>query len=421
MARQIMTPAEFGQAVANKSIETPEQAAEVTVLRGFPGTVAKAVDPDNRVIEFIISDESVDRMDDRVMVEGWELEPFNANPVVLFAHDNWSPPVGRGLATFVQGTQLVSRAQFMPQDLYPFSYMLFRMYMGGYMRAVSVGFIPKSWRVPAQDEARGYGVDFVKQELTEYSCVPVPANPNALMQARGAGIDTAPMKSWAERALDELNGNGAVLDERRKTYLEQLRKDADPTGMKLIVALRQALVVEPAPEPAAETKGVCETHGEFEGAGECPKCAEDKAFIDGTCERLEAAVALLKGGADKATVTRLVGPLQEIKAGRVLSAANEDRLRTATTLLSEVLAQLEPGEDDAPADDQARGLVLRQPYVLTIREVGNEPVLSLTEPAPAAGAEDALVIDRVALAAAVRSAVDAQIQQALRRHLGRVD
>jgi hypothetical protein len=51
----------------------------------------------------------------------------------------------------------------------------------GFLRATSVGFRPKrdkySW-----NEERG-GIDFEEQELLEFSVVPVPSNPEALLSA----------------------------------------------------------------------------------------------------------------------------------------------------------------------------------------------------------------------------------------------
>lgn len=72
------------------------------------------------------------------------------------------------------------------------------------MRAVSVGFVPKKWT--RNEERAGYAVDFVEQELLEYSAVPVPANPEALLEAKSAGIDVAPMVEWAEKVLDGAAG-----------------------------------------------------------------------------------------------------------------------------------------------------------------------------------------------------------------------
>jgi len=67
------------------------------------------------------------------------------------------------------------------------------------LNATSVGFKPKEW-VFNEDRK---GVDFKTQELLEFSVVPVPSNPEALIEARSAGIDLGPYKEWAEQVLED--------------------------------------------------------------------------------------------------------------------------------------------------------------------------------------------------------------------------
>jgi HK97 family phage prohead protease len=59
----------------------------------------------------------------------------------------------------------------------------------GLLGAVSVGFRPIEWRY--MEEGRG-GVRFIQQELLEISLVPVPANPEALIEARAAAKRASP-------------------------------------------------------------------------------------------------------------------------------------------------------------------------------------------------------------------------------------
>jgi hypothetical protein len=72
-------------------------------------------------------------------------------------------------------------------DVYPFADTIFRLLQGNFLRALSVGFKPWSWTL-STDPTRPGGLDFKKQELLEISVVPVPANANALMEARAKGI-----------------------------------------------------------------------------------------------------------------------------------------------------------------------------------------------------------------------------------------
>ena len=49
-------------------------------------------------------------------------------------------------------------------------------------------------------------MDFEKQELLEFSIVPVPANADCLVEARAAGIDVEPLREWAAKTLERLGG-----------------------------------------------------------------------------------------------------------------------------------------------------------------------------------------------------------------------
>lgn len=178
------------------------------------------VDEAARTIRFIFSDGSLDRVGDTIDPRGWQLSSYLRNPVVLWAHDSLAPPIGRASNILVEGDRLCGDVEFAPPELYGFADLIFRLVKGNYIRAGSVGFLPLeySW---SSDKDREFGIDFETQELLEYSIVPVPANANALAEARAKGIDTRPLIEWAERALD---GGSRVLIP--KTELETLRRAA---------------------------------------------------------------------------------------------------------------------------------------------------------------------------------------------------
>lgn len=178
------------------------------------------------VVDFIISTDGVDRDSDTVAVDGWNLSNYRKNPVVLFGHDYHNPPVARAPSVFVENGALQSRAHFTSKDLYPFGHMIGQMYLNKFMNAVSVGFLPEKYEF---DESRKYGVNFKEQELLEYSAVPVPSNPEALMQARSFGIDTAPMVEWAEKILDGEDGDDVTIFIPKKA-LEGIRTAAGAEG-----------------------------------------------------------------------------------------------------------------------------------------------------------------------------------------------
>jgi len=214
-------------------------------------------DPDRRQMLFAISDDTLDRMHDSVKVEGWEMKQYRKNPVVLFGHDSWNiaaPVVGRSLAEFTEGDQLKSLMEFTPQGVLPLADALYELYRQKFMHACSVGFIPKVWQF-VEDDDRPYGIDFLEQELLEYSLVPIPANPNALVEARSAGVDTLPLREWSEELLDAWGSKGNRGDNLwiPKRILRAIHESADPAE-RVTVHLRNESGERMAPDVLDVTK-----------------------------------------------------------------------------------------------------------------------------------------------------------------------
>ena len=174
---------------------------------------------DDRVLTFTISSQVVDREGDTIAVDGWDIDNFIRGGSVLWGHLHTEPAIAKPLHTWVDDGKLKSTAQFTPKDLNPFGYMIYQLAAEGYQRATSVGFRAKKY---AENAERGgwYPIDFLEQELTEWSVVNVPANPEALIDARGLGIDLRPMREFAERALD----SGAEFDPGTLLSKKELRR-----------------------------------------------------------------------------------------------------------------------------------------------------------------------------------------------------
>lgn len=212
--------------------------AEARVRASFD-TEIKA-EGDSRTLTFIISTGSVDRMGDTIAVDGWKLDAFRKNPVVLWAHDSSSLPVGKATKIWTEQGRLMATAEFTPVGALRFNDAIFDMLKGGFLNATSVGFSPLKYAF-TDDPQRRYGIDFLEQELLEFSVVAVPANAEALVQARSAGIDIAPVREWIERVLRrdgqaviplerldkiERAAKNARLADRRKRDLELMRAKA---------------------------------------------------------------------------------------------------------------------------------------------------------------------------------------------------
>jgi len=149
----------------------------------------KAVgDPQDRVLEFVGSTAQVDRYGDVIEVEGWDLKNYKKNPVFLWAHDYRQPPVGKALKVAKTDQGLMFQVKFATAEEYPFADTIYKLYLGGYLKATSVGFQDLEREPITDKDGKQVGWRFKKQELYELSAVPVPANPNALIMAVQKGV-----------------------------------------------------------------------------------------------------------------------------------------------------------------------------------------------------------------------------------------
>ena len=154
----------------------------------------------------VASTGEVDRHGDTVAPDGWRLDAYRANPVVLWAHDYRQPAIGRAPAVWRQDGALLASIEFAPTD---FARTVAALYQQGYQRGVSVGFRPL--RFEERRDARSgafLGIRFLEQELLEISAVPVPANGNALLRAGddAARRPTTPSSDTAASVVMLLRG-----------------------------------------------------------------------------------------------------------------------------------------------------------------------------------------------------------------------
>jgi HK97 family phage prohead protease len=183
------------------------------------------------------------------MPSGWELAAYQANPVVLWAHDYDELPVARDTRTVVEGDRLMGHPQFPEPGLHPFADSVYALLMGGYLRGASVGFQPVEW---TYDEGR-QGYTITRAELYEWSIVPVPANPRCLIEARSKGIDVAPLRGWAERLLDAAEGPGFWV---ARSTLEATWRAVTPAATTVMVTPPSALSAPVAPADPSPSIGL---------------------------------------------------------------------------------------------------------------------------------------------------------------------
>jgi len=201
--------------------------------------LTKAEDLPERTIRIIASTEAQDRMGDKILAGGWELRNYAKNPVILWGHDHYSPPIARASKTWVEDKQLMQDWNFPKAvgEKYELSDTIYTLYQESMLSSASVGFAPLAWQTDFSDEEReelGLGEDgwlFTKQELMEVSAVSVPANQEALVQMRSLGIDTKPLVGmWSMGEVYEVRGD---VDEHIEELTAELEADLSDSVREL--------------------------------------------------------------------------------------------------------------------------------------------------------------------------------------------
>lgn len=306
----------------------------------------REVDPQTRTIEFVASDETVDRYNTIISVAGWDLANFRRNPVFLFGHDYRSPWSVMGTVPKIVkdrvANELNARSQWMEEGINPVADMVYKYYSAQppILKTVSVGFIPMKWEdIKEGEDQSGYKqagpkrvarLRFTQQELLELSGVIIPANPSAkkksidefladlvaFSQEKGKGLD--PVQVMAVRAAFSDNDERKGMEERTRCWIE--KND----------------VMLP-----------CACHGEGESMDEFLKDFGENDFKERRVVDL---------GANKKK--EVEDP--EDRAGAVLNRKNKKNLAEAQQLIQRVLDSAEIGldgksvgddEDDGPQSD----------------------------------------------------------------------
>ena len=149
--------------------------------------VASEAEVDTGHMTFVVSTDEVDRAGDTIAVDGWRLDSYRRNPVVLWAHNHTRPAIGRALDVWPHDHSLMARVEFAPT---PFAQEVDALYRAGYQRGVSVGFKPIRFEMRREGSTgKLMRVRFLEQELLEISAALVPANASALRKA----LDNAPL------------------------------------------------------------------------------------------------------------------------------------------------------------------------------------------------------------------------------------
>ncbi len=232
--------------------------------------LAKADDEKGLISAVVGSTEVLDRAGDVIAQDGWDLKNFLKNPVILWGHNVRMdrPPIGKAIKVWMEGKssktkKLMFDIQFDLQD--SFAAEIYRKIKDGFVNTVSVGFIP----LEREDNV------FTKNELLELSFVPVPANPEALVTLRSAGLepvedvkDLFEAKSDAE--VDEMVDDG---DETAQEVVEEAKEDE-------VEEVADEVTDETAENDTEDVETETETDEEAESTDETDTTSDDEVILE---------------------------------------------------------------------------------------------------------------------------------------------
>jgi HK97 family phage prohead protease len=160
----------------------------------------KSAEGNDRVVEFVATQEMVDYDNEVVSVEGLDVSKIKKNKSFLWSHLQTQPPVGKIISMKKDGKQVIGKAQMTSEEEYPFGYTIYKLIKGGYINNVSISFIPD----PASFEYKekdGKQIRYInKATLLEVSAVNIGANPGTSIYAKS--VKDAADKAWNDGVLD---------------------------------------------------------------------------------------------------------------------------------------------------------------------------------------------------------------------------
>jgi hypothetical protein len=163
------------------------------------------------ILDFIASDDTLDRYGEILLPAGWRLDNYRRNPVFQNAHQYGDIifTLGKALITEVRNVTghdgrvrpaLYQRIEF-AVGANPMARIAYALYQGKFLNAVSVGFIPLRWEdtPPSSSGSPLVRRRYLEMELLEVSAVGIPANPAALQLGLEAGaIEKADLRELLE-------------------------------------------------------------------------------------------------------------------------------------------------------------------------------------------------------------------------------
>ncbi len=211
-------------------------------------TQVKVLSEKEGLVEYIASDESLDSHREIVRASGWRFNRFSKNAPFVDSHDYWTigKLLGRVESAQVVGAQLIERVKWaIDVPGCELAKLGFDLTAKGYLKAVSVGFIPTRYAVSgSEDFAKAcaemkLGTEvisklrciYLEQEQIELSACIIGSNPEALARAYHAGDikdeQLAKCGFSGDAEMELLIRSGEVWDQSDPVTQYRIRRELD--------------------------------------------------------------------------------------------------------------------------------------------------------------------------------------------------
>lgn len=270
-------------------------------------------------MDFVLSDETLDRYGDIIVAKGWDLRDFKKNPIALFAHRG-DFPIGNWTNVRVEGTKLIGTLVLAAKGTSERINELISLVEQGVLRAVSVGFRPIE-NEPIDPKQPYGGQRYTKQQLLETSLVAVPANPAALAVAKSLHVSDETLEMAFGEHAEKRRDLSETGEHATRTSADLTRSRADrrsnpkePTMKTLSQRIEDA---------QTDLNAKRDKLAELTGADELDNDAI--AEVTGQVDGLEKTVATLKAAEAKiGTEARTVTPALPATVRKPLGHTEKD-------------------------------------------------------------------------------------------------
>jgi hypothetical protein len=204
----------------------------------------KIISAEEGIVDYIASNETTDSYSEIVSAKGWRFTRFKKNAPFVDSHNYWSIEklLGKVESFAVVGKSLVERVRWAKNvEENTLAKLGWKMTEGGFLKAVSVGFIPTRWVRNGgegwNDALKSIGLKpeegeairfiYLEQEQIELSACIIGANPDALAKSYNEGFvkdDDLASVGFADEDMAFLKAAGSALE----------RPDVDPLTRSLV-------------------------------------------------------------------------------------------------------------------------------------------------------------------------------------------